>query len=524
MKKIFFVFVYFILVNTLFVNAQIQGIVLDSQSSPIENALVSHLNNPFEYTKTESDGTFVIAGNIGTQLTVAALNYETKTVIINTSNSNIIQLNTDPLLATDVYHISFDHLRPGETYTKDELKQDFPVGYGKGVYQNNDPSTDRTMVDVSMDFNGDGRSLRVKYPAGQVKTENSGIDTRIPLGGVFNNNTFAADELYLSYWMRFSNNFDMEACGGKLPSLGGSNAFEREMEWKGRIMWGAGGSLRFYMELPHDFDGIDSDSIRFLGEKIYDGGSICDNRFTPILTNTQWHQIELHYVLEQNGEVGLFEIWVDGDKAHKAISSEEFGLYRRPGEGMDNLTINAILISSFLGGGTGWEQDEDVYAWFDEFRVSTQRIGGTNSNPPITQQIHLQQGWNLISLYVTPTNNSISNVFPNATMVKNDNGFYKSSIESPLNSIQTIETGEGYLVFNSIDETIEITGSVQTRLIASLQNGWNLIGVPSSSPLPLSTYPNATIIKNFEGFYENGNSLSTVSELQAGKAYYIFKE
>jgi len=508
---------------------QITGIIYNEQNQPLENALVSHKNDPYTFIKTNANGEFSISGNVGIDLQIAALHYQTTIYTVSQASGNSFILPTDTLLNTDVYHISFDHLRPGAAYSKEELKDDFPVGYGKGFLESNDPATDRAYVDPTMDFNGDGRSLRVTYPAGQVKTASSGVDTRIPLEGVFNNNTFAADELYLSYWIRFSDNFDMDACGGKLPSLGGSNAYERENEWKGRIMWGVGGSIRFYMELPHDADGIDADSIRFLGEKIYDGGDICTNRFTPYLDNTQWHQIEMHYKMEVDGKPGLFEVWIDGDKGHKILDSEEFGLYRRPGEGMDNLTINAILISSFLGGGDGWEQDETVHAWFDEFRVSTQRIGNGSNIPPIpSQTIALQHGWNLVSLYVEPNVcrdaiHCVSTVFPNATVIKTESLFYNSSQPDFLNSLQTIEAGVGYLVYNTIDETITINGSNTSSVLLELKDGWNLAGVPSSTSVPLSEIPDATLIKDFNGFYEPNNGMSTISELRPGKAYFIKK-
>ncbi|MBN2804906.1 MAG: hypothetical protein JXR91_17555 [Deltaproteobacteria bacterium] len=356
----------------------ISGIVVDNNDNPIENALVSLAKDPYIFDKTDENGSFLLAGATANILTAGALGYESRRDINKESADSVkIVLQTDSLLKTDVYHISFDHLRPGDHYSEEELKVDFPVGYGLGYYQDMDESKDRAFVDPFESRDKDGRSLRVKFPANQLKTANSGVDTRIPLSGTYKDNPFDGDELYLSYFIKFSDNFDFEKCGGKLPSLGGSLLGVRDKEWKGRIMWRAGGSIQFYMELPHDADGITDDADRFWGDKIFDGGDICTNRFTPYLNIGKWHQIELHYKLETPGlSDGLFEGWVDGDKGHKLVSSEVFGLYRRPGEGMDTLTINAILISAFLGGSTvEYEHSDDVYAWFDEFRVSKTRIG-----------------------------------------------------------------------------------------------------------------------------------------------------
>jgi len=149
--------------------------------------------------------------------------------------------------------------------------------------------------------------------------------------------------------------------------------------------------------------------------------------------------------------------------------------------------------------------------------------GNTGKIACSTQTITLTAGWNLVSLYLNPTIAEVSSVFPNATQVKTADGFYSITNIAAFNSLKTIELGKAYLVYNSINETIEITGSVETRLIAPLQNGWNLIGVPSDTPLPFSTYPDAIIIKNFDGFYETGNPLNSINNLELGKGYYIFK-
>jgi len=279
-------------------------------------------------------------------------------------------------LAEDVIFIDFDDLQPTETYTKDQLIADFAANYGKGFYEGGADGSNRAAIDATQSVNGSGNSLRIRFPAGQLKTDDSGVDTRIPLAGTASNNTFAADELYFSYWIKFSDNFEFERCGGKLPSLGGADSLARTNQWKGRIMWRAGGSIQFYMELPHGDDGIDADSLRFWGDKEFDGGSICENRFTSYLTSTKWHNIELRYKLNTSGENdGLFEGWVDGGVGHKVVSSEVFGNYRPADGAQDKLTINSILISAFLGGSSDeYRMAEDTYIWIDDLRVSTERI------------------------------------------------------------------------------------------------------------------------------------------------------
>ena len=217
--------------------------------------------------------------------------------------------------------------------------------------------------------------MKVKFPKDVLKTSSSGIDVRIPIQGTYKVNTFKSDDLYLSYWVKFSDNFDFSKCGGKLPSLGGDYALDNN-RWKGRIMWRNGGSVQFYPELFGKEDTFESDFDRFWGDQVENNGSICSNKFSPYLTNGTWHNIELHYKFETPGQSdGYFEGWIDGEKAHKVTNSSKFGFWR-PVNTSDDITINYILLSAFLGGSdlNDYAHKEDVYAWFDEFRVSSTRV------------------------------------------------------------------------------------------------------------------------------------------------------
>lgn len=367
------------LVSSLSLAQSMQGVVFDEGNTPIENALVVREDDTSVWVKTASDGTFTIDGTTAQKYRIAALNFTTeKYHAFSNTSGNEITLANDALLDSDVYHISFDHLRPGDFYSIDELKKDFTIAYGKGFYDGSDPESNRSFVDVEESVDLDGTSLRVTFPKGKLKTADSGVDTRIYLSGNYKTaDEFQADELYVSYWVKYSDNFDFK-CGGKMPSLGGefvnSNDDGNE-RWKGRTMWRNGGSIQFYPELPHSEDKFDHDSLRFWGEKEFDGGDICTNQFTSYMRNGEWHNIELHYVLDDGVSGGLFEGWVDGGKGYKSIDSEVFGFYRRQNEGLDNLTLNFLMISTFFGGSSvDYEPDEDVYAWFDEFRVSSTRI------------------------------------------------------------------------------------------------------------------------------------------------------
>lgn len=145
------------------------------------------------------------------------------------------------------------------------------------------------------------------------------------------------------------------------------------------------------------------------------------------------------------------------------------------------------------------------------------------------QTITLKAGWNLISLYIHPTacrdaRPCVSTVFPSAEIVKTFDHFYSPAQPEYLNTLQTITAGEGYLVYNTKDETISISGVlVETNGHASLQEGWNLTGGPSPTSIPAIDITDAIIIKDFDSFYEKGNTLNSLTELKPGKAYFIRK-
>lgn len=424
-KKITNLFVFLLVCFTVSTQAQnLTGMVRNTSGQPVKYALIAHSNNTSIYTKTDVNGAFSIPGTTATVLKVAALKYATIPNYIATSTSGIIiTMQPDPLLATDVFHISFDHLRPGPTYTKNEMKNDFSLAYTSGFYEGT-PDTDRASVDYNVSRDQGGVSLKVRFPQGKLKTADSGVDTRIDLAGTFNTNNFQSEDLYLSYWVKFSDNFEFNKCGGKLPSLGGSTVNSTQDRWKGRIMWRNGGAIQFYMELPDNSFSADNDT-RFWGPVAVPTTSsdICDLRYQPYLGSPGWHNIELHYKFETPGmNDGLFEGWVDGAN-YESINASVFNNYRPAGTTRENITINTILLSAFLGGTnlTDYAPTQDTFAWFDEFRVSTQRINEWGNYNTLSSD-NFEKA-NEITLYPNPSNGLVTiklNTTENVKITLND--------------------------------------------------------------------------------------------------------
>ncbi len=400
--------------------SQISGTVKDQTGAPIENALVCHSKNPSVWTKTDDDGKFSLpSGNSNTALRIGALRYET--IKSQTIGSGTITMATDALIEKegDVLHVGFDNLRPGNTYTKNELKDDFRIAYSKGFYEKNDESTDRASADYNESIDPGGVSLKVRFPKGQFVTDNSGIDTRIPLSGTFNTNYYQSTDLYLSYWVKFSENFDFDKCGGKLPSLGGTSINspsrpddKNKNAWKGRIMWRNGGSIQFYMEVPGKDNWSPSNEERFWGSRMDNENTadICLMEYQNYLNKPGWHNIELHYRFETPGkDDGIFEGWVDG-KNHDIMKASVFNNYRLQGSRREDITINRLLISAFLGGSSKPEKyvpNEDTYAWFDEFRVSETRINEYDKYTVTLSNPNFESTNNTNTIYPIPSRDGV---------------------------------------------------------------------------------------------------------------------
>ncbi len=139
------------------------------------------------------------------------------------------------------------------------------------------------------------------------------------------------------------------------------------------------------------------------------------------------------------------------------------------------------------------------------------------------QSIDLVQGWNIISLYVIPADNSIETVFSGLAvdMVKNNEGFYKFGNPSDLQSLLSIQAGEGYLVKMNAPGTLNVEGVPLQNYVSQLSSGWNLLGVPQATEKNISDLPSSvSVIKDLDAFFSTDGS-GTMQTLKPGCGYYI---
>ncbi|SFX93240.1 T9SS type A sorting domain-containing protein [Cytophaga hutchinsonii] len=212
----------------------------------------------------------------------------------------------------------------------------------------------RAFVDDAFARSGT-KSLRITYPANTFGPTDGGAQAPLMVT--------PANELYMSYWVRFSDNFDWGGTseGGKLPGLGGggrcsgctvctgSNGFTA------RLMWRPGGKAVLY--LYH----MEADKAN---------GPCGDNDALQLTTGTdfyfqkgQWYNIiqrvKVNTATSHDGEV---QLWINGQQALLRTGIQ----FVSNGDKVDNL-----YFSTFHGGSTSvWAPSVDCYTWFDDIKIA----------------------------------------------------------------------------------------------------------------------------------------------------------
>ncbi|MBN2523899.1 MAG: hypothetical protein JXB24_11545 [Bacteroidales bacterium] len=211
--------------------------------------------------------------------------------------------------------------------------------------------SDRAMV--SDDFSHGGKkSLRVFYPKGKFGPGETGHQA--PCG------LTPADEYYVSYWLRFSEDFSWgtENQGGKLPGLAsgekcsGGQTCDGSNGFTARYMWREDGRAVLYlyhMDKPGKY-GEDFDLTGEDGEKSY-------------FPKGEWiNLIERVKINSGNNHDGEVQIWYNG-KEVLHLSGLKFVT--------NGDKVDAFYFSTFHGGNDiTWSPKNDCYIWFDDIIVT----------------------------------------------------------------------------------------------------------------------------------------------------------
>ncbi|WMJ73478.1 T9SS type A sorting domain-containing protein [Cytophagaceae bacterium ABcell3] len=241
----------------------------------------------------------------------------------------------------------FESFPSGHEYTMDSWIDDgFDPRWVNGFNQS------RAFVDNQYAVSGEN-SLRVLFPEDGVGPANSGAQA--PL------NLEPRDEYYVSYWLRFSDNFSWgsSSFGGKLPGLAGGGNCSGCSECTGyngfsaRLMWRAEGRAVLYL--------YDMDKPGNCGT---DYNLTWENGDVVHFEKGKWYNIiERVKVNTGDNNDGEVELWVDGEHA---LLVENLRFVNN-GDKVDN-----FYFSTFHGGsGPGWEPGVDCFIWFDDIKIGT---------------------------------------------------------------------------------------------------------------------------------------------------------
>lgn len=243
-----------------------------------------------------------------------------------------------------LFAIDFDDIPLGP-YTEAQLASDWrDPSWSKGVTEGR--------VEVVEAEGGEGRSLRVHYPAGTYGTSAGGASWLLALGEPH-------DELVCSYRIRFGDGFDFVQ-GGKLPGLVGGEANtggdppDGTDGFSARLMWREEGRVVQYVYHP--------DQPGTWGEDLpWDEGG--QRTFEP----GRWHDLEHRVVINTPGEHdGLIDAWFDGELA---LRRDDLRF-----RDTDGFAIDALYFSTFFGGGdASWASTKDEHIDFDDFEIRTGR-------------------------------------------------------------------------------------------------------------------------------------------------------
>jgi hypothetical protein len=163
-------------------------------------------------------------------------------------------------------------------------------------------------------------------------------------------------DMHLRYRVLFPRSFDF-VLAGKLPGLAGGEANsggdvpDGSDGWSGRLQWLKGGRVENYMYLPTS-DGF---GTHYPWRGRVNRGS--------------WNCLEMRYRLNTPGRSdGRIVSWLNG----RQVLSRGGLRFRDTGR----LRIDQLYFSTFFGGNTGeYAPERSQFAWFDDFVVSTGRIG-----------------------------------------------------------------------------------------------------------------------------------------------------
>ncbi len=238
-----------------------------------------------------------------------------------------------------IYENSFSDSKIG-LYTKEQL-------YDEWDFTTNSIGIEEARVSVVEDEDKN-RVFSISYPKNNYGIQNTGAQWKLSFNHSYN-------EAYISYSIKFSENFDFVK-GGKLPGLAGGsapsggNASTGTNGWSGRIMWRSDGRIVQYMYYP-DMSGTYGEDFPWDIDK--------EHYFKPNI----WYKIKNHFVMNTPGKNdGVIQAWLDD-----VLVLDRHDIRFRD---VDSFGIDLFYFSTFFGGNNQtWATSKDETILFDDFKI-----------------------------------------------------------------------------------------------------------------------------------------------------------
>ena len=129
-------------------------------------------------------------------------------------------------------------------------------------------------------------------------------------------------------------------------------------------------------------------------------------------------------------------------------------------------------------------------------------------------QIHVDAGWNLLSLPLDSTGGSKNVLYPTATSPA---FIYQNTYVQK----ESLETGPGYWLEFDSSQTIIITGDSLLDKVIPVQAGWNMIGAKSTMLSGgFTSEPPGNITSSYYG-YKSGVGYFPADTLKGGKGFWV---